>query len=83
MVKIIKPLNDTQIKSAKPKEKDFTLSDGNGLYLLIKKTGSKIWRFNYISPLSNKRTLVSFGNYPEITLQKARRRRDEYRSLVS
>ena len=83
MAKIIKPLNDTQIKSAKPKEKDFTLSDGNGLYLLIKSNGSKIWRFNYISPDSKKRTLVSFGSYPEITLFNARQKRDEYRSLVS
>ena len=83
MVKIIKPLNDTQIKSAKPREKDFTLSDGNGLYLLIKSNGSKIWRFNYISPDSKKRTLVSFGSYPEITLFNARQKRDEYRSLVS
>lgn len=77
MAKIIKPLNDTQIKSAKPKEKDFTLSDGNGLYLLIKSNGSKIWRFNYISPDSKKRTLVSFGSYPEITLFNARQKRDE------
>lgn len=82
MVKIIKPLNDTQVKSAKPKEKDFTLSDGNGLYLLVKSNGSKIWRFNYISPDSKKRTLVSFGSYPEITLLNARQKRDEYRSLV-
>lgn len=83
MVKIIKPLNDTQIKSSKPKEKDFTLSDGNGLYLLVKKTGYKIWRFNYISPISNKRRLVSFGNYPEVTLLQARHKRDEYRSSVN
>lgn len=83
MAKIIKPLTDTQIKSSKPKEDDHTLSDGNGLYLLIKKNGSKIWRFNYINPLSNKRALVSFGSYPEVTLQQARQKRDEYRSLVS
>ena len=83
MGKTVKPLNDTLIKSSKPKEDDYTLSDGNGLYLLIKKNGSKIWRFNYINPISNKRTLVSFGSYPEVTLQLARQKRDEYRSLVS
>lgn len=33
MVKIVKPLTDTQIKNAKPKEKDYTLSDGDELYL--------------------------------------------------
>lgn len=44
MVKIIKPLIDTQIKSVKPKEKekDFTLSNSNILYLLVKYNGSKI-----------------------------------------
>jgi integrase len=83
MAKIIKPLNDTQIKTAKPKDKDYTLSDGNGLYILIKVTGSKIWRFNYINPVSNNRALVSFGSYPEVTLQQARQRREEYRTLVS
>ena len=83
MAKIIKPLNDTQIKTAKPKDKDYTLSDGNGLYILIKVTGSKIWRFNYINPVSNNRALVSFGSYPEVTLQQARQRREDYRTLVS
>lgn len=83
MGKTVKPLNDTLIKSSKPKEDDYTLSDGNVLYLLIKKNGSKIWRFNYINPISNKRTLVNFGSYPEVTLQLARQKRDEYSSLVS
>ena len=83
MGKTVKPLNDTLIKSSKPKEDDYMLSDGNGLYMLIKKNGSKIWRFNYINPISNKRTLVSFGSYPEVTLQLVRQKRDEYRSLVS
>jgi hypothetical protein len=68
MVKIVKPLTDTQIKNAKPKEKDYTLSDGDGLYLLIKKTGSKIWRFNYIRPSTKKRALISFGHYPQVSL---------------
>ena len=56
MVKIIKPLNDTQIKSSQPASgKGFYLSNGNGLYLLVKSNGSKIRRFNYISPDSKKR----------------------------
>ena len=47
MPKVVKPLSDTQIKNSKPKEKDYTLTDGDGLYLLVKNTGSKIWRFQY------------------------------------
>lgn len=83
MSKVVIPLNDRQIKQEKPKDKEFTLSDGNGLYLLIKPAGSKIWRFNYISPITKKRTLVSFGNYPIVTLQQARSKRNEYRTLIS
>lgn len=82
MVKIVKPLTDTQIKTAKPKEKDYTLSDGYGLYLLIKTTGSKIWRFNYIRPSTNKRALISFGHYPQVSLMEARKLREESRDLV-
>lgn len=48
MVKIIKPLIDTQIKSAKPKEKGFTLSDSNVLYLLVKYNGLKFGDLNIL-----------------------------------
>lgn len=41
MGKTVKPLNDTLIKSSKPKEDDYTLSDGNGLYMLIKKMAQR------------------------------------------
>ncbi|WP_370737841.1 integrase arm-type DNA-binding domain-containing protein [Gilliamella mensalis] len=39
------------MRTAKSLEKDYTLSDGNGLYLLVKSIGTKIWRFNYIGHL--------------------------------
>lgn len=76
------PLSDTQIKAAKPKDKEYTLQDGLGLYLLIKPTGLKVWRFNYYRPFIKKRVLISFGSYPEITLQQARKKRDEARELL-
>jgi len=87
MARITTPLTDTQIKTAKPKVKDNkriddTLSDGNGLYLLIKANGSKIWRFNYYRPLTKVRSLISFGSYPEISLQQARKMRDQTRELI-
>jgi hypothetical protein len=44
-----KPLTDTEIKAAKPKEADYVLYDGDGLELLIKSSGSKIWQFRYIA----------------------------------
>ena len=36
-------LSDTAVKSAKPAEKAYTMPDGNGLQLLIKPNGSKVW----------------------------------------
>ncbi|MBA0189455.1 integrase [Pectobacterium odoriferum] len=47
MARITTPLSNTEIKAAKPAEKEYTLQDGDGLYLLVKSSGSKIWRFNY------------------------------------
>ena len=43
MARITTPLSDTKIKTAKPQEKEYTLQDGKGLYLLIKPIGTKIW----------------------------------------
>ncbi len=54
MARIVKPLSPTEIKNAKPKEKEYTLSDGEGLLLLILPSGSKSWRFNYARPVTGK-----------------------------
>ena len=75
-------MTDTQIKNAKPQSKDYPIYDGNGLLLLIKSTGTKIWQFRYYRPITNNRTTVSFGSYPEVSLQQARKRRDEARELI-
>ena len=48
-------LNATQVKQAKPKEREYNLSDGKGLALRIKPSGSKLWIFNYSKPLTKKR----------------------------
>ena len=68
MARIVKPLSPTEIKNAKPKEKEYTLSDGEGLLLLILPSGSKSWRFNYARPLTGKRTKMALGGYPELSL---------------
>lgn len=47
MARITKPLTNTEIEKAKPRDKDYTLSDGQGLYLLVKTNSSKLWHFNY------------------------------------
>ena len=82
MGKTVIPLNDTQLKNVKPREKDYTLSDGNGLQLLIKATGTKLWEIYYLSPITLKRRKTSLGNYPNVTLSNARKKRQEYLNLL-
>lgn len=50
MGRTIISLSDTQILKAKAKEKDYTLSDGQGLQLLIKINGTKLWEFRILQP---------------------------------
>ncbi|MBW4198560.1 tyrosine-type recombinase/integrase [Enterobacter cloacae subsp. cloacae] len=83
MARLTHPLTATEARAARPAEKDYTLQDGNGLYLLVKTSGAKIWRFNYVRPGDKKRALVSFGSLDDVTLADARKRRDEYRALVA
>ena len=43
-------LNDTQIRKARPENKEYKLSDGGGLSISVKPNGSKTWILNYINP---------------------------------
>lgn len=81
-MKKIKPLSAKQIDNAKAQDKDYRLYDGDGLSLLVKQT-SKIWHFSYQRPITKKRTIMSLGSYPSVTLSDARQKRDEYRSLLA
>ena len=76
------PLTDTQIKSLKATNKDKKYFDGGGLFLLVKSTGVKLWRFKYKKTISNKEILLSFGKYPEISLKQIRTLRDEVWELI-
>lgn len=77
----VKPLNDRQIKSAKPKDKQYKLADGDGLYLLIKPTGAKVWSQRYV--IDGRSSQKSLGQYPEVSLVEARRKREELRAEVA
>lgn len=76
MPRIIPPLSDTQIKNSKPKDKEYTLQDGKGLYILVTPVKTKLWRYQYT--FEKKRYLMSLGAYPTISLQKAREIREKY-----
>jgi integrase len=69
------------IKNAKPREKPYKLTDGNGLYLLVNPNGSKLWRLRY--RFSDKQNMLSLGAFPEVSLASARMKRDEARKLLA
>lgn len=74
-------LSDTKIRSAKPGEKPYKLTDEKGMHLLVMPNGSKLWRLAY--RFGGKQKLISLGAYPEVSLATARERRDEARKLLA
>lgn len=80
-MKLIAPLTDAKCRNSKPREKAYPLFDGKGLYLLISPAGTKGWRFKY--RFNGKSALMSLGIYPDVSLDLARKRRDEYRALLA
>ena len=74
------PLSDLQIRKVKQKDKAFRLSDGWGLVLAVKPSGSKLWQLRY--RFMGKEKLLSLGRYPIVSLADARRKRDDARRLL-
>jgi integrase len=81
MPKQISKLLDKDVKSAKPTNKAYKLYDGEGLTLLVRPSGTKVWQYPY--KLHGKNNIYTIGQYPEIGLALARQMRDEARKLVS
>jgi hypothetical protein len=63
---------DAAYKAVKPKDKDYTINDGNGLVLLVKSSGVKTWWFIYRFEGTQNR--LGFGAYPDTPLEAARRK---------
>ncbi|WP_272518207.1 MULTISPECIES: tyrosine-type recombinase/integrase [unclassified Providencia] len=73
-------LSARQVETAKPEIKDYKLSDGAGLFLLVRTNGAKYWRYRY--QFAGREKMYAIGVYPEITLAEARQKRDEARRKV-
>jgi integrase len=73
-------LNDLTIKAAKTTDKQYTLRDGNGLFVLIHPNGSKYFQLR--TTLHGKAKLIQLGSYPELSLSEARQLARERRKLV-
>lgn len=73
-------LTDAHCRSAKPREKLYRLNDQRGLYLEVKPTGVKAWRYRFA--LNGKSSMIGLGDYPAVRLSEARERSEAARKLV-
>jgi len=74
-------LNYKIIENAKPQDKAYKLFDGGGLFLLVTKKGSKLWRLKY--RYMGKEKLLSIGSYPILSLAEAREERWKAKNLLA
>jgi len=83
MARTTRPLTNTEVLRAKATEKDLTLHDGDGLFLLVKTSGKKLWRFRYQRPVTKQRTMIGLGAFPALSLANARGLRADYLALLA
>ncbi len=83
MTNTTSPLTNTEVKQAKPREKEYNLADGKGLYLRVKPNGTKLWLFNYSRPFTKKRANLSLGIYPDCSLADAREETQLFKGLLA
>ncbi|MAL95234.1 MAG: integrase [Haliea sp.] len=74
-------LTATEVKQAKPGDKDRKLSDGGGLFLMVTRNGGKRWRYKY--RYAGKEKLLALGTYPELSLADARKRHQDARDRLA
>src|SRR3546814_15916573 len=74
-------LNDAKIRAAKPRDKEYKLTDSHRLYLLVTPNGSKLWKWSYAH--DHKQKTMAFGRYPMVSLVDARSKRNDARALLA
>ncbi|MFP1757205.1 Arm DNA-binding domain-containing protein [Lonsdalea quercina] len=72
------PLTDAKIRSTKSTSKPIKLADGGGLYLEVRPSGSKLWRYRY--RIAGKENVFALGEYPTLSLAEARAEHDKARA---
>lgn len=73
-------LTTVQIRSLKPEQRPYKVADSEGLFLLVQPTGALLWRFRY--KVFGQERKLSLGTFPDLSLQQARRKRDEARAQL-
>jgi integrase len=75
---------DTFFRGLKPAEKLYKVPvDGHGLNLYVYPDGRKFWRQRFRAPQTGKESLLSFGEYPLVSLFAARKQAMEARELLA
>jgi integrase len=74
-------LTDAKLRALKPEPKDYKLSDGEGLHIVIRTTGGKLWRLSY--RFGGKQKTLPIGSYPNVTLLAARRARQDAKEQIA
>ncbi|HGZ2378203.1 TPA: tyrosine-type recombinase/integrase [Escherichia coli] len=74
-------LTSAKIRTLKPSDKPFKVSDSNGLYLRVKPGGSRHWYLKY--RISGKESRIALGTYPAISLSDARQQREGIRKMLA
>jgi integrase len=74
-------LTDRTVRNAKGRGTPFKLTDGGGLYLLVRPDGARYWRMDY--RFAGRRGTLSFGVYPNVSLATARENRDAAKKQIA
>jgi integrase len=78
-------LSAVRVRDAKPREKPYKLFDERGLFLLVVPSADqyrgRLWRFRY--RVNGVEKLLALGSYPDVSLKRAREKRDEARRLLA
>src|SRR5882724_5180631 len=74
-------LTEIRIRATRPKDRAYKLFDERGLFMLVTPSGGRLWRFRY--RLGGVERLLTLGAYPDVSLKRAREKRDDARKLVA
>lgn len=74
-------LNAKALEALKPKEKQYKVSDADGLFVLVTPAGGRLWRYKY--RFAGKEKTLALGQYPEVSLADARERHQEARKALA
>jgi hypothetical protein len=73
-------LSDTKIRNATPTDKEYAIADGQGLSVVVRPNGTKLWLYRY--RFGGKRKNMSFGTFPGVGLKAARAKRYDAEKLL-